>query len=322
MNKVENYLILNDLLDHQSQCKNTHGTGFGHNFKIATDKVKIFFIDLFRSIAKAFSERSPMGKIYKFSINVLTGIGHAVGPFRGMGLLKVLEVVDTFNDFFDIVIDTDHLLNGRYRKVNEETKEIKINKCALVSACAFFVADVVGLVLWLNDLAVINLAKLSASIGTGFSKLATALGPGFARFTNAVVKACPFLMKIAAKVTLVNVLRGIVAGAFLGLAINECRKLVSAIREKNIQRVINRSLFLASYIAEIALKILALASCTCVPGLVVLGCLAAGFGLAAFVMKTFREYKMIRAEEEALEKAKEQEANPLMNINVEALLVA
>lgn len=292
---IENNSHYNPVPYSSSSSESVQGKGFGHQIKIAKERMTLFFRDLFNAIGKAFNERSPLGKIFKLSINVLTGIQHALGStFRGAGLLQALNVVDTFNDFFDIVVDSDHLINRRYRKEDKVTKEIKINKCALIAAIAFFVADVVGLVLWLNDLAMINLAKVSATIGRGFSKLTSALGPGFAKFTSAVVKACPFVAKVIAKVTLVNVLRGIVSGAFLALAINECRKLVNAIRQRDIKKIVNRVLYLISYLAEVALKVLAIAGCASVPGLVAVGCIAAGFGLAAFLMKAICEYRKSR----------------------------
>ncbi len=299
MNIANHYhpLMMNNQLNGVPNPPDVQGQGFGHKFEVVREKLKIFFIDLFHAIADAFNEHSRLGKIFKFSINVLNGIAYAVGSaFHGAGLLKVLNIADNFNDCLDLILDADHFINGKFKD-----KEGKVNKFSLVANLAFLVADVGGIVLWLNDLALINLAKISASIGKGFSKLASALGPGLTKFTQVVTRTHPFIaktaVKFAAKVTLINVIRGLVGVAFLALAINEVRNIVSAVKERNIQKVVNSSLYLTSYIAEIALKVLALASCTCVPGLITVGCIAAGFGLAAFFMEVILKYRESRAQE-------------------------
>lgn len=266
---------------------------FGHRFKVVKEKLRLFFVEFFHAIGRAFSERSPLGKILKFSINVLTGIGHAAGPaFRGAGLLHALKTCDAYNDCLDIAMDVDHFVNAGFKKDG-------INKWSLTASVGFFAADVAGLALWLDELAFINLAQISAKIGNGVSKLTSVLRPALTK-VNTVIKACPFLAQVAVKITLLNVIRGVVAGAFLALAINESRKLVNAIREKNIQEIVNCSLYLASFVAEIALKVLVIVGMTNVPGLVVVGCLAAGFGLSAFFMEVIRKYREEKAKDEAL----------------------
>lgn len=277
--------------------REVEGQGFGHSFKIKLEavgkKLKAFFIYTFHSLGEVFSRRSPLGKVCKFTISVLTGIAHKAGQaFSGAGLLKVLGIVDGFLDGCDLIADTDGIVNDRNRENG------KMNKWSLMANISLLVADIMGLVLWLDELAFISLTKVSACIGKGFSKLAAALGPGFARFTAAVTKACPILAKVAARVTFVNVLRGIVAGAFCLLVVNEARKFYIGIRERNIQMIVNSALYIASYVAEIALKILVIVGMTNVPGLVVIGCLAAGFGLAAIIMEVVRDLRKKRAAEE------------------------
>ncbi len=303
-----NYLV-NHNPNQNPNAVEIEGEGFGHRFKIFREKAHHAIMDAFRAIGEAFNQRSPLGKIFKFSINILTGVAHSVGhAFHGAGLLKALNIVDGFSDCLDIFSDANHLVNQKYRKKLKDEKGNALkdkygdvrrgpikNKIALTATIAFFVADVAGLVLWLNDLALINLGKLSASIGKGFAKLGAALGPKFAQFSQTFIKTFPFVAKVAAKVTLVNVLRGVVAGAFLALAINESRNLVNAIKERNVQKIVNSSLYLASYVTEIALKVLVIVGFTNVYGLVVLGCLAAGLGLAAFFMEVVRKYREERA---------------------------
>lgn len=294
------------------------GRGFGHKFKVVKEKIKHFFMDAFHAIAESFNKRSPLGKIFKLSINVLTGVGSVAGPgFRGAGLLRSVTVLDNFNDCLDIAGDVSHFVNGNYKN-----SKGNINKSKLIASLAFFAADVGGLVLWLNDLMILPLAKASAAIGRGFSKLAAALGPRFTNFVNTAVKTLPFVAKVAAKVTLVNVVRSVVGVAFLALAANECRKIVKAIRERDIKEVINHSLYLVSYIAEVALKVLAIVSCTCVPGLVAVGCIAAGFGLAAFIMEVVRKIQEERAKEKAQEAAAAQRPVPQRNMQINTAAVA
>lgn len=265
------------------------GQGFGHRFKVLMQEIKTFFVDLFHAIGDIFSQRSPLGKVFKLSIGILSVAGRATGEaFHCDGLLKALTVADTVNDVGDIVADADHLINQRYKKEDKEHK-----KWPVVATAAFLVADVAGLFLWLNDLAIINLAKISAAIGRGFSKLASVLGSGFAKFTSSL-KACPFMAKVLAKFTLMNVLRGIVAGAFLALAINEIKEFVNAIRKRDIQKVLGSIFYLASYVTEIALKILVIAGATNVLGLAVLGCLAAGYWLTGNIIDLVRTYRKER----------------------------
>lgn len=282
------------------------GKGFGHRFKGVFDDAEILFVDAFRAIGEVFNKRSPLGKCYKLSIHVLTGIGHVAGPhFRGAGLLKALGIVDNVNDAFDLFHDTEqlvqefdrHVVNKKKLEEADNPEKDKINPVTITATLAFFTADLGGLTLWLNDLKFLDLARASASIGKGFSKLATALGPNFAKFTNAAVKTLPIITKVAAKMTLVNVIRGVVGFAFVALAVNECIKMSAAIRERNWKEVINSSLQLVSCVAEVALKVLVIASFTCVPALVAVGCIAAGFGLAAFIMEVVCKFQKERAEE-------------------------
>ncbi len=334
--------INNNPVNHQELPQPKEGRAFGHRFKIILEKMKVLFHDLFRSLSDAVSQRSPLGKIYKLNINILTAVGHVSGAaFRGAGLLKVLRIADNFNDCLDAVADVDHFVNKRYYeklkegdaikagdKIRQEDNKYKynpvdeakrgakvqkgeeiyrINRSKLVASTAFLIADIVGMVLWLDELAIISLAKISASIGRGASKLAAVTH--LDKFVNvaakffapvspqALMRTFPATAKIFAKITVVNTLRTIVAGAFLALTINEFVNLAGAIRERNIQKIVNSSIYIVSYVAEIALKILVIASCTSVPGLVAVGCIAAGFGLAGFVMEVVRKYMEERAKE-------------------------
>ncbi|QLH37079.1 MAG: hypothetical protein HWD61_13830 [Parachlamydiaceae bacterium] len=296
MAKIEDSPIKVNEQNNPPEIIQKEGKGFGHHFKVIREKVQTFIVDAFRALAKVFNERSPLGKVYKLSINVLTGIGHAVGSnFRGAGLLKALGIVDNFNDCLDFVEDTDHFIHARF---NDKHGKVA-NRWEFAARIALLIADVGGIVLWLNDLTFISLSKASAAIGKGFSKLASALGPTFNRAINGVVKTLPFVAKVAAKVTLLNVIRSVVGFAFIALAANECRKIYTAIKERNWKEAANCSLNLISYAAEVALKALAIVSCTCIPGLVAVGCVAAGFGLASFIMKAVREYQEERAEEQS-----------------------
>lgn len=298
MNQIAIHSLLNNV-DFRVPPREAEGHGFGHCFKVMKEKVETFFIYLFHSIGEAFSKRSPLSKVCKFCISVLTGVATKVGQaFPGVGLLKVLGIVDGVLDVGDLFADVDGIANERYKD-----KEGRVHKWSLMANISFLVADILGMALWLDELAFISLSHISTCIGNGFSRLASSLGTGFTNFTNAVATACPILAKLAAKVTLVNVLRGVVVGAFCFLAINESRKMAIAIRDRNYQQIVISSLYIASYVAEIALKIMAIAACTNLPGLVVMGCLAAGLGLAAIITEAVLDYrkKRIQQEQQALQ---------------------
>lgn len=274
------------------ETKEAEGSSWGHHFKVFNEKVKDFFIHVFHAIGETFSKRSSLGKLVKFSINILTGVGHTVGGvFRGAGLLPVLQLTEGCFDALDILGDIDHFANDRYKKDG-------VNHWCLTASIGFFIADVGGLFLWLDDLALISLSKVGATIGNGFSRLASALGKGFTESASTALKACPLLAKIAARITLVNVVQGVVGGAYFLLVIDESLKLVRVIDEKNIQEIVNCAFYLASYITEVALKILVIVGFTNVYGLVALGCLATGLYLTGTIIGIIREFREERAREE------------------------
>lgn len=256
-------------------------------FRIIIHAVKNFFIDLFSAIGEAFKNRSPFSKICKFTVNLLTGIAHKAGhAFRGAGLLKVLSITEGVLDLGDLAADAHEVLNE---------KRDPAKKWAFGATVALLVADVGGFFLFLDELAFISLSKFSETIGKGLSKLAEGVCKGFVHTWNVLKKTYPMLGKVVAKISLLNIIRGIVTAAFVCLLVQETKNLIQAIRAKQIHDVM-RSLFnLASYIAEIVLKVLVIVGCITTPGIVALSCIAAGLGLAAFIYEVVRDYQKERA---------------------------
>lgn len=275
--------------------KVTHSVGGG--LKTVAKKIKIISIDTIRVAGDVVKERPRLGKVVKLTLSILTGVGYAVGnAFRGAGLIRALSITDGLLDVGDLAADADHLINKRYQEYEKDPRtgeKIKkpVDKWALAATINLLVADVGGVLLWLDELVLINLSKISATIGQGFSKLAAALGPRFTGFTASLAKSCPFLAKTIAKISLLNVLRTIVGAAFVCLIVHESVKMGQAIKAKEYHEMAISLLNIASYTAEVALKVLAIAGCTTVPGLVALGCVAAGMGLAAIVYKLVKDYR-------------------------------
>lgn len=281
--------------------KITHSVGGG--LKTVAHKIKVISIDTIRVAGDVVKERPRLGKVVKLTLSILTGVGHAVGnAFRGAGLIRALSITDGLLDVGDLAADADHLINKRYQEYEKDPKtgeKIKkpVDKWALAATINLLIADVGGVLLWLDELVLINLSKISATIGQGFSKLAAALGPRFTGFTASLAKSCPFLAKMIAKISLLNVLRTVVGAAFVCLIVHESVKMSQAIKAKEYHEMAISLLNIASYTAEVALKVLAIAGCTTVPGLVALGCVAAGMGLAAIVYKLVKNYREERQAE-------------------------
>lgn len=288
------------------------GSSNGHKVKVISEEPTIYG-DLRKAIFD-LNQRSPMGYLFRFSISLLSGANHALHSFRGARLLKFLNAANDIHDFFAVIIDVDLLVNhikhkkdkqGNFKKDTNEKplrksrfldKNDEIKKCSLIANIAFLVADIGGVFLLLDELKLVSLAKVSASIGNKFSTLAASFGPRFAQFTSSVVKTAPFVTKVVAKLTLVNLIRSVVAGAFVALALNDARRIYCAYEKGDWGKLINCSLSCASYVTEIALQALALISFSYVPVLVVLGGVAAGLGLAAFIMSSVRRYRKERDE--------------------------
>lgn len=266
-------------------------------FKVITDKVKNFFADGFRLIGDINQRSGKLGKFCKFTARLLTGVAHSTGSaFRAAGLLNAINLTDNVIDCVGTAVDLNDTLD-----LKEGPNLPKLDKVAhkinLVAMITLVIADVGGFILWLDQLALISLATISTAIGNGFTKLAGMLGQNFAKFTASVAKQCPFIANVASRISVLTVVRSLAALGFALLAAKTCFDLAKAIKAHDLHAAINQSIYLISYTAESVLKIVLLVGFMSVPGIVAIGCVAAGLGLVAFGYEMFRKYKEERDRE-------------------------
>ncbi|MBS4167377.1 MULTISPECIES: hypothetical protein [unclassified Neochlamydia] len=266
-------------------------TLLGYEIKSTWVELKLFFSDLFQVIAQVFAERLFFGKVFKLSIHLLTGLACIRGnTFQGTRLLGALSAADSLLTLGDLAVDANDLVNKRYLEIEENSKSKKVfNKCSLFASIGSFVADIGGLFLWLDELALINLLKIKATVGRNFSKLANSNKKLLTYLTNCLRKMSPMV----AKISLVIGLQGVEALAILCLSVNEFKHLANVVGSKPTYKIALSIINLASYIAEITLKILAITGHITVPGIAAMGCAAAGCGLAAFLLEAIYNYRLV-----------------------------
>ncbi|BBI17309.1 hypothetical protein [Neochlamydia sp. S13] len=266
-------------------------TLLGYDIKSTWFELKVFFIDLFRVIAQVFAERSFFGKVFKLSIHLLTGLACIRGnTYQGARLLGALSATDSLLTLGDLAIDANDLVNKRYCEIEKNSKNKKVfNKWSLFASIGSLVADIGGLFFWLDELALINLLKIKATIGKNFSRLVNSNTMLFTCLTNCLGRMSPMF----AKISLVIGLQGIEAMAILCLSVNEVKHLANVVDTKQTYKIVLSIISLASYIAEINLKILATTGYIAVPGIAAMGCAAAGCGLAAFLLEAIYNYRLV-----------------------------
>lgn len=237
-------------------------------------------VKVFDGLGKIREDGSAFVKAFKIVDFAALGIIALGSQMIGLPILKLkasiaLNVADCFQFFGDI----DYFVKGNYK--NDRGS---VNKLSLVGNILVTLADFGGVVLWLNELKIIQLAKWGASLGK------QAIFSPLVRFG------------------LTRIL-GVVGGAgFVFLGADAVYRMATA---KNKYQFGKACFDLAWSVSEIALRVFILAGCTNVPGLVTLGILAAGTGIAAFLYGYYYKKQLEAKELEAKKVEKTSPETPL-----------
>lgn len=216
------------------------------------DKVLRFF----KILGQIRSDGSNFGRSLRLCNFIFMGVEHFLGkPALFASFSGRFTQTDGFIDTVNVLESVWYFVAEKYRNDNLAT---------VLGWAAFTCAGVCGFFLFLDELAIIDLASFSANTGG-----------------SAIVE-------ILAQVTrnLSDLAIGAVVIAYGCFGVSALIRLMHAESSKDKTQA---WLDLAWSVAEVALKVFVLAGCTSVIGLVALGSVAAVLGLTAFVYERMGE---------------------------------
>lgn len=225
-------------------------------------------------------------KLHKHSLHL---IGHLTkSPEKFGKLIKILSSYVGYIDFLQVAADVDYFVRGKFKKENFLQVGAHI-------AC--FVANVGGALLWLEDMAFINLSKATTAIGNwrAFEFVPKVLSTiPVLRDMTVLQKAAKAIgelrvFSVLTKVSPLTIVLRAIDLAYAFLAIEAANRLIKS--EKKEQKI-SAGLDLSSYVAELVLSAVILAGVT---NIIALGSIGGGcivLALSAFLYRSAHEKQL------------------------------
>lgn len=238
---------------HISINVNAHLQTYQHNvasgIKKTGQRISLYSRKVVAYVTALKNDSNSLVSLIRVSGYIFTGYNFARGRFTDPNRSNILTQSSDMIETAQIFSDIDYLLNRKYKNDG---------KWAIAGNVSLFFSDICGVFLWLNELTVIQLAKISNALGK-----------------------VPVL-KVLAKVTLINVVKCTYTAGYALLGFDAIYRLV---HEKETIKKRQAALDLASCTAEVAFGIFLLSGGTSVPLYISFGIVAAGLGFAAFLHK-------------------------------------
>jgi hypothetical protein len=212
---------------------------------------------VFKTLGQIRSDGSNFGRSLRLCNFVFMGIEHYLGrPKLFSAFSERFAQTDSFIDTVNVLESIWYFVGGRYKNDN---------LASTLGWAAFTVAGGLGIFLFLDELAIIDLASIGAKMGNSIFGKLTEIGW-----------------------SLNDLALGAVGAAYTCFGVSAFIRLMHAETPRDTTQA---WLDLAWSIAEVALKIFIFSGCSSVVSLVVLGSIAAVLGLVAFVYERIGEEK-------------------------------
>jgi hypothetical protein len=203
--------------------------------------------------SRVCSEVEPLQQASK--VAMLTMLTRSLwGAPLNRAAFDALETYDAFSDATGILRDGNYLFKGNIAADWKEKRQFKV-----LGRLSLIVADIAGTICWLAGVGAVNLSKLSTKIGN-----------------------CRFF-SLVKNVTLIGVARAFATAGFAFLALAAAKDIV------NGEKITKNLLTLTGYVAEVAIKVLGFAGIAHPIPLIVLGFIAAGFSIAAYLYQSYAD---------------------------------